>query len=235
MGHLPPHLAQVVAQLREGLKKLYGDRFRDLLLYGSYARGDFREDSDIDLLLLLDGPVNVSEEIVRAKDVSWPLSLENTIVLSIMPASYQAYQRGESLFLRVIGGRPGRMSKEEKEAFLAKAARSLETAELLLQEGHADFAASSIYYGGLYIAQVLLASLGLEYGNHDQVSTQYRLHFAKTCRLDPSFHTLLEETYLLRQKADHATATIEADAVQDLIRREQGFLRAATDYLGVTA
>jgi uncharacterized protein len=103
MGHLPPSLAQIVAQLREGLKELYGDRFRDLLLYGSYARGDAREWSDIDLLLLLDGPVDTVEEIVRSKDVSWPLSLENDVVLSVMPVSYQAYQRGESLFLRVVG------------------------------------------------------------------------------------------------------------------------------------
>ena len=103
MGHLPPQLAKVIAQLREGLKELYGERFRDLLLYGSYARGDAREWSDVDLLLLLDGPVNVAEEISRSTDVSWLLSLENDVVLSVMPASFQAYQRGESLFLRVVG------------------------------------------------------------------------------------------------------------------------------------
>ena len=103
MGHLPPDLTQIVEKLRAGLKELYGDRFRDLLLYGSYARGEFREGSDVDLLLLLDGPVNVSEEIVRSTNVSWPLSLENDVVLSVMPVSYQAYQRGESLFLRVVG------------------------------------------------------------------------------------------------------------------------------------
>ena len=103
MGHLPPHLAQVVAQLRAGLKELYGDRFRSLLLYGSYARGDFREGSDVDLLLLLDGPVNTVEEIIRLEPVKWPLSLANDVVLSVMPASLQDYQRGQTNFLRVVG------------------------------------------------------------------------------------------------------------------------------------
>ena len=90
MGHLPPHLAQVVAQLREGLKELYGDRFRDLLLYGSYARGDFREWSDVDLLLLLDGPVDTVEEIIQMEPVKWPLSLAHDVVLSVIPVSLQA-------------------------------------------------------------------------------------------------------------------------------------------------
>ena len=37
MDRLPPDLAEVVALLRKGLEELYGARFRDLLLYGSYA------------------------------------------------------------------------------------------------------------------------------------------------------------------------------------------------------
>jgi len=65
--------------------ELYGDRFRGLLLYGSYARGDFREGSDIDLLLLLDGPVNTVEEITRLEPVKWPLSLANDVAISVMP------------------------------------------------------------------------------------------------------------------------------------------------------
>lgn len=38
----------------EELKKIYGDHLRAVILYGSYARGDQREDSDIDLMILVD-------------------------------------------------------------------------------------------------------------------------------------------------------------------------------------
>jgi uncharacterized protein (UPF0332 family) len=126
------------------------------------------------------------------------------------------------------------MSKEETEAFLAKAARSFEMAELQLREGAADFAASRTYYGCFYIAQALLASLDLEFGRHGQVIAQYGLHFAKTRRLDPVFHQLLDETFRLRQMADYAaipTAPIEADRVDELIREGRRFLAAATEYL----
>ena len=35
------------------LKMLYGEALNSVILYGSYARGDYREDSDIDIMILL--------------------------------------------------------------------------------------------------------------------------------------------------------------------------------------
>ena len=102
MDRLPPHVAEVVAELRKGLRELYGPRFLDLLLYGSYARGDQREGSDVDLLLLLDGPVEAGREILRLESVAWPLSLDRGILLSVMPVSFEAYQKGETSFLRIV-------------------------------------------------------------------------------------------------------------------------------------
>ena len=36
------------------LEKIYGKHLKVVILYGSYARGDYREDSDIDIMILLD-------------------------------------------------------------------------------------------------------------------------------------------------------------------------------------
>jgi uncharacterized protein (UPF0332 family) len=65
---------------------------------------------------------------------------------------------------------------------LAKARRSLEVAEGLLEEGHADFAVSRVYYGCFYVAEALLISEGLSYS---QVVAQFGVRFAKTRELDP--------------------------------------------------
>jgi predicted nucleotidyltransferase len=51
MDRLSPALAGTLARLDQGLQELYGDRFRGLLLYGSYARGEADEGSDVDLCL----------------------------------------------------------------------------------------------------------------------------------------------------------------------------------------
>lgn len=46
------------------LQSLYGDALQSVVLYGSYARGDFRAGSDVDLLVLL----NLTNEEIRQKE-----------------------------------------------------------------------------------------------------------------------------------------------------------------------
>lgn len=102
MKGLPDSLREVLRQLEAGLRDLYGGRFRGLLLYGSYARGTAWEGSDVDLLLLLRGPVKLGKEILATESIVGRLSLDSGLVLSVMPADFEFYQRGESIFLSTV-------------------------------------------------------------------------------------------------------------------------------------
>jgi len=102
MNELPPNVREVILKLEQGLRELYGDRYRGLLLYGSYARGSAWEGSDVDLLLLLEGPVNVGKEIFATNDIASILSLESGLLLAVMPTDVEAYRCGSTIFLRSI-------------------------------------------------------------------------------------------------------------------------------------
>ncbi len=52
---IPAHVCQ---QMKRSLLSAFGSRFRGVILYGSEARGEAHTDSDIDLLVLLQGPVD---------------------------------------------------------------------------------------------------------------------------------------------------------------------------------
>lgn len=99
---LPAHVRDVILKLDSGLRGLYGDRYRGLLLYGSYARGTAWVGSDVDLVLLLEGKVDAVQEILRLQNVKWPLALEADLALSVIPVSQDDFERAESVFLRVI-------------------------------------------------------------------------------------------------------------------------------------
>ena len=51
---MPTMMNNLLGQYVEEVRKIYGERLKSVILYGSYARGDFRTDSDIDIMILVD-------------------------------------------------------------------------------------------------------------------------------------------------------------------------------------
>lgn len=50
-----PNLESICQKVVAAYKTIYGDKIRGIYLYGSYARGDFNEDSDIDFAAIVEG------------------------------------------------------------------------------------------------------------------------------------------------------------------------------------
>jgi uncharacterized protein (UPF0332 family) len=102
----------------------------------------------------------------------------------------------------------------------------------LLAAGHTDFAVSRTYYAAFYIAQALLLTEDLRFSRHSQVIAQYGRLFAKTQRLDPGFHRLLDQAFDLRQVADYQTEVeVSEEVVVGLIAESRRFLERARLYL----
>jgi predicted nucleotidyltransferase len=70
---MTPSVRHALDEVRKRLTELYGDRLVRLVLYGSQARGDAHPESDVDVLVVLKGPVNVSAEIKGASKNYFPM------------------------------------------------------------------------------------------------------------------------------------------------------------------
>ena len=75
-------LLEILQRLKICLQEIYGDRLLKMILFGSHARGEASGDSDIDVLVVLKGDINLGEEIKKTSTVVAELSLEYNQVIS---------------------------------------------------------------------------------------------------------------------------------------------------------
>jgi len=99
---ISPSLRAILQGFASALLERYGDDFAGLWLYGSHARGEAREDSDVDVLLLLRKVVQPGREIDRIGDLLADVNLKHGLLLSVLPVEEQEFRRAEGAFWRNV-------------------------------------------------------------------------------------------------------------------------------------
>jgi len=84
-------IEHILKEFRENTEKLYSKRLKNIILYGSCARGQATQDSDIDLAIVLEGDVMPGKEIDRMIDIVTEMNLNYGILISIYPVSERDY------------------------------------------------------------------------------------------------------------------------------------------------
>jgi predicted nucleotidyltransferase len=92
-------LRRILRSLQKELKETLGERIEKVILYGSQARGDARDDSDIDVLVVLKDDFKYSEMLKKTSRVVANLSLENEVVISRAFVTRQQYEQSQIPFL----------------------------------------------------------------------------------------------------------------------------------------
>ena len=89
---MPNLISKILADFNEKVKAILGDRLKKTILYGSYARGDYNEKSDVDVMFLTD--LNF-EEIEKYRDdisdIAFDIELDTGIVISPIIKNIDVY------------------------------------------------------------------------------------------------------------------------------------------------
>jgi len=85
-------IIEILKEFKSNLKNLYRDKLSKVILYGSYARGEQTEDSDVDIAIVLKGVFRSFEEIDRMTAIAGSIDLKYNILLSLHPISEEDYE-----------------------------------------------------------------------------------------------------------------------------------------------
>jgi predicted nucleotidyltransferase len=89
----------IVSLFKSNLEQLYGTRLSRLVLFGSYARGEETEESDIDFLVVLkDKNISVFSEIEKINNKIYNIVLESGKIISFVPTTEDKFEKSSNYF-----------------------------------------------------------------------------------------------------------------------------------------
>ncbi|MGC1378739.1 MAG: nucleotidyltransferase domain-containing protein [Anaerolineales bacterium] len=99
---MPANIKRLLSKLKKGLVRLYGERLKAVYLFGSYARGDYDENSDLDVMIVLDDYQSYWDELVRSGELASQLSLEYDVTISRTIMTEEQWRNADLPVLRNI-------------------------------------------------------------------------------------------------------------------------------------
>jgi predicted nucleotidyltransferase len=86
---------RLLERVKAALCETFGPRLKGVVLYGSEARGESAPDSDIDFLVLLEGPLEEPNDSWACINAVYPLVLESGRPIHAEPVDAAEYEAGE--------------------------------------------------------------------------------------------------------------------------------------------
>lgn len=89
---MPKKVDNVLEIFIKKLSKLLGKRLKKIILYGSYARGDFNKNSDIDLMILTDfNNEELKKYRIKVREIACDIEDENDVIISPLLRNIDRY------------------------------------------------------------------------------------------------------------------------------------------------
>jgi predicted nucleotidyltransferase len=91
---LSNNISDLMEQYVHEIQKIYGCHLRKIILYGSYARGDYGEDSDIDIMILLDiSDLEIKDYFKQLVDMTFDFNMDYNTDIKPIAKNEEHFQK----------------------------------------------------------------------------------------------------------------------------------------------
>lgn len=89
---MPNKVDKIIQQFINEISALIGNRLKKVILYGSYARGDYDKNSDIDIMILTDfTDEEIAKYRMKIRELACELEAENDIIIFPLVRNIEKY------------------------------------------------------------------------------------------------------------------------------------------------
>ena len=90
---MPKRIEDIVYRFAQMMKLIFGSNLEKVIVYGSYARGNYRKNSDVDVMILVDLPENEIKKMENTVyDVAFDIEMETGVDISPVIKSRQQFE-----------------------------------------------------------------------------------------------------------------------------------------------
>ena len=80
---MPKSVQSIVYKFAQTMKGLFGSKLNKIIVYGSYSRGDYGKNSDVDIMILVDLPeAEIKKFENRVYDVAFEIEMDTGVNIS---------------------------------------------------------------------------------------------------------------------------------------------------------
>lgn len=91
---MPNKIEPIINEFIQEISKVLKNSLKKVILYGSYARGDYNENSDIDIMILTDLNDDEIEQLKeKIVDIAFELELKTGIVISPIIRNIEKFEK----------------------------------------------------------------------------------------------------------------------------------------------
>jgi predicted nucleotidyltransferase len=92
-------IKDLVNEIKRFIIEKYGDNIKQVIVYGSFARGEATEASDIDMAVIIDDSLNAENVEKELSDFLFDILLERKELISVFAIPESIYENYNSPFI----------------------------------------------------------------------------------------------------------------------------------------